>query len=614
MRVHVVFRGGRPRADGNILERLCQALLVGLDASCGHEPAPGASVNYFFPYLERHRYLRWSATPTAAWFTHRESPRRAKAKVAVWDAAAGELGLRLASAPQYARLLAESGPAGLVTPPLDREKFRPAPRAKPARPRVGVSGFIYPTGRKGERLVKLAAEDPRRADGWELVAAGHGWPVPTRQYAWAELERFYQGLDVYWCPSEIEGIGYGPLEALACGVPCVLPLGVGLFDDLGEAPGLYRYRAEDYGDAMLALERAVAEGGDPEALRALTEPFTAEAWVQDHREAFRRLLAGKAAGLDGLVYAPAWARLRGSGSGIARESLFAAAGVEPEHIEKILPPEEPAVVLGGSGASIVDRNPFEAAGVEPRFVNRGPVGTAGIYTVAYGEPARQCVRRLIASARQYAPGLPLCLVSDEPLGAGEDYFVCEPDSDIGARGVKTRIYDLAPSWWERVLYLDADTELTADPAPLLAILEDGWDWLMVPNPAQYHLAAMMRRPDNQDEVAATERLWGTGEFLQYNGGVFAFRRSPATERFCHLWHEEWNRWGKRDQAAFDRALLAQPLRLWTLGKPWNLVDRYGQRDGQTAVWHHPTQARRTVGIVAGRGDSAAAWQAIGVRR
>ena len=47
-------------------------------------------------------------------------------------------------------------------------------------------------------------------------------------------------------------------------------------------------------------------------------------------------------------------------------------------------------------------------------------GRAGVYCVAYGPAARKCAVRLIASVRRYMPGLPVCLVSDTPLGAGED--------------------------------------------------------------------------------------------------------------------------------------------------------------------------------------------------
>jgi len=136
-------------------------------------------------------------------------------------------------------------------------------------------------------------------------------------------------------------------------------------------------------------------------------------------------------------------------------------------------------------------------------------------------------------------------VSDKPLGP-EDIFIPPPDEDIGGRAAKVKIYDLAPSDWQYVAYLDADTEIIAGNDTLWKIVEAGWDMAICKNPGRFHVAREMRRSDNGDECEATFGLIGTDELIQLNGGVFAFQRNDRTRAFFDAWHTEWRRWGKRD--------------------------------------------------------------------
>jgi hypothetical protein len=103
------------------------------------------------------------------------------------------------------------------------------------------------------------------------------------------MQQFYQGLDVYICSSLLEGVGYGPLEALACGVPVVIPRGVGVFDDLPITTGICRYAKGDAADMARALAEALDIVPDREALRATTEMFTDQRWFDDHAAAFATL-------------------------------------------------------------------------------------------------------------------------------------------------------------------------------------------------------------------------------------------------------------------------------------------------------------------------------------
>lgn len=568
MRVHIVTRDW---TSERIIPRLAGALVAGTGWSAGPQIDPRAVVNLAFPYLEMPAARQRGSGLLAAEFSHRETT--VPAKVKAWDALAGAVDLRLTWATLYADMLAPHGLTRTVTPPLDREKFRPAPYTWQPQPAstmvVGVSGWVYKGGRKGEHLV---ARLHREGDalGVAVVATGEGWPCPVKRHTWADLHEFYWHLDAYLVTSTIEGIPYPPLEALASGVPIIVPTGVGMMDELPDLPGIARYPAGDYG-AMVGAIRAIDAARragiiDREALRAATERFTMAAWVGDHVRAVAELVNG------------------------------------PDAAEDDLPaPSAPIVISPATTAPAVPSTPIDFQ------------GKAGVYMVAYGDPARACAERAIASIRRHMPGLPVCLVSDRPLAAGEAVFVEQPDTDVGARGAKTRIYDLAPAEWERVLYLDADTELVAPIDSLFAILADGWDLIFAPNPTKYVLASAMRRPDNGDEMDYTTGLLGTDELVQFNGGVFGFRRSEVTAAFCRGWHEEWQRYGKRDQAALDRVLYAAPLRVWTLSSEFNRIDRYDDPTPRTAIVHHPTQARRHTGRIAGRLDSDEAWMAVGVR-
>ena len=532
MNVHIVCQA---TSGEHVIARLARLLTEQTGWTASIAPDPRAEINYLFPYLEWKRFTDFKSTPTAAWFTHRDEAQ--PGKVPTWHGAAAAVDLRLTSARLYLPELEARGAARLVTPPLDREHFKPGRQVINERPIVGVAGMVYAGGRKGEALVgRLAQARPDVT----FKGAGRGWPPPvrTRYYPPEELPLFYQSLDVFVCAATIEGIPLPPLEAMACGVPVVIPRGVGLLDELPDVPGVYRYPAGDYDGMQAAMDAALDGRGDAEALREATARFTAEAWVSGHVEAFEALLNP------------------------ARE-------VEP------LPEWQ---------------------------------GRSGVYVVAYGSPARTCAETALSSWKAQMPDVPCALASDSPLGL-EDVFIETPDRDIGGRLAKIAIYDNAPSAWQYILYLDADTEVVADVSSLFGFLADGWELVICTNPEKYALARAMLRGDNADESAATWDAMGHDELIQLNGGVFAFRRCARVEAFFRRWHDEWQRWGKRDQGALLRALYAAPLRVLVLGNQWNTVQPYCPPEMTAGILHFPQTARRySKGGFSGRLDSPEAFK------
>lgn len=539
MKAHIIFRD-MPGEDDRVLPRMAGLLAAGLGCTIGSTPAPDTQLIYGLPYLDSRGKTIPAGAKYAAYFTHREDIL--PAKVAIWESEAKRADLRIVTAQQYADALSEYGPTKLIRPPLDREHFKIAPREQNVRLRAGVSGFTYSGGRKGEELLARAIRT-NAGQRFEWTAVGRGWPVETSRLTYGELPDWYASLDIYVCPSLIEGVPYGPLEALACGVPIVIPRGVGLLDELPTMPGIFRYDAGDLhglADALWLASENIA-GLDREALRAVTEPFTAEAWIDGHREAFAEL------------------------------------GIEPSESLK--------------------------RADEARMSQRG------VYVVAYGDPARDCARKLIDNVHEFMPGVPVAVASDTPLPEA-DVNVYHFDADAGGRTAKTKMYELAPREWEHVLYLDADIEVAADISFIFEALADGWEMVCTKDIDSvvedgkvigYDEIWSLFRRDEEEHRLGWEAL-GHDRALQLAGGVIGFRRCEAMHRFLTGWYDEWYRMGRRDQGALIRNYFAQPVKLLVLGNEWNSFTGHFKGESAGVIHHRGGPARRVKRWGAGRMD------------
>lgn len=254
-----------------------------------------ADVYYLSCYLEAGLLRRIAAAPVAAYFTHREEEPPGNEKARLWDRLAETVDLRIVTAALYAQPLAHCGRTVQIPPPVERERFTP-PRSRPKKGRtvVGFSGYTYGNKRKGEDLARLlVASTVGQSMTWR--ASGRGWPVPPTRYLWAQMPAYYQSLDVLVITARVEGVPMPALEALACGVSLVAPCGVGLLDELPDVPGIHRYPAGNPAGLTRALTEAIAARPDvkPEALRAVTEPYTVDAWCRGHAQAISGLVAGE---------------------------------------------------------------------------------------------------------------------------------------------------------------------------------------------------------------------------------------------------------------------------------------------------------------------------------
>jgi predicted O-methyltransferase YrrM len=301
--VNVLCRN--PNED-RIIPRLGRALRDGLGWPLTTAPLKSADAYYLSLYFEG-GLLRGAAAgtkPAGAYFSHREEDAASAGKARVFDEMAARLALRVVTAAMYARMLAPCGPTVQVPPPVERERFT-IPKVRNKILVAGFSGYTYGNGRKGEELARKLFARKRPPGGGSNVtwrASGRGWPVKTTRYLWAQMPAFYQSLDVLVVTALVEGVPMPALEALSCGVSLVAPRGVGLLDELPDTPGIHRYERGNAGDLARAFDEALAlrPDVDREALRAVTEPYTAEAWCEGHRRAFAALLDG-GGGLNGTL-------------------------------------------------------------------------------------------------------------------------------------------------------------------------------------------------------------------------------------------------------------------------------------------------------------------------
>jgi hypothetical protein len=553
LRVNVVCRNWK---EDRVLPRFGRYLADGLGWTLTAAPDMHADIIYLMGYFETQVCPTWPRVPVASLFTHREEEPPGNEKARLFDAVAKRVQLRVAMSKVYADPLSRFGPTIQPALPVERDRFTIADQPGNRRhPIIGLSGFTYKNRRKGNDLVGALVKSPV-GQRVEWTASGRGWPVPTKGYSWADMPQFYQDLDVLVCTSRVEGGPMTVLEALACGVRVVIPRAVGILDELPDVAGIYRYKCGDLGSLLAALEAAAfpAKPVDREALRAVTARYTVAAWCDDHAREFERAFG--------------------------QPTIDAGIAEQP--------------------AEVIDVRHLEFA----RPIVRGTGSTRGIYVVAFGDPARTCALRMMQSAKRHMPDIPIALCASKRIGP-EDVLIVQPDSDVGGRRAKLRAYELAPAEWQSVLYLDADTEIVAPVYTLFQWVEDGWEFVICRDVGE--TLHSFQRKNNLPELAQVEQAVGTLYALQFNGGVWAFKRCEAVKTFMESWRREWEVHAQRDQGALIRALYAHPLRIWVLGNEWNKFPKYTPNVETAGILHYPGDARRWEGKLPGRIDGADAW-------
>jgi len=181
----------------------------------------------------------------------------------------------------------------------------------------------------------------------------------------------------------------------------------------------------------------------------------------------------------------------------------------------------------------------------------------GVVFVATGaEKYLELAGRAAASVKKHCPGLAVDLFTDAP----RTIPVFDRIHVLADPWFRSKIDGLLQSRFERTLYMDADMIVLADMRDIFEVL-DRFDVALVHdwyrNSPLHH--TFWRKP-----LPAA--------FPQFNGGLLAIRRSPATTAFL----EDWKAAVKatdtgRDQISLRELLWDSDLRIATMPEEYNLL-------------------------------------------
>jgi hypothetical protein len=224
----------------------------------------------------------------------------------------------------------------------------------------------------------------------------------------------------------------------------------------------------------------------------------------------------------------------------------------------------------------------------------------GVLYLALGERYHQETIASVTSLRRYGYRGAIRVVTDDQAWM-PPHLECETvrvpvvGDGFATRYYKTQLFRFA---YSTTLFLDSDAIPIGDIEPI---------WQCLGN-SDVALAADLR-PTIGELIARDrgDRRW-TEEFdlmirlgltahAFYNSGVMMFRKTSAVQDLFALWHDEWQRFGGRDQMALTRALAVTAARVQALPIIWNVPARdfASIRDAQDAgakVLHFFSSNRR----------------------
>lgn len=203
---------------------------------------------------------------------------------------------------------------------------------------------------------------------------------------------------------------------------------------------------------------------------------------------------------------------------------------------------------------------------------------SGVVYVATGAAYVQEARDATVRLKKFNPGLPVCLVTDQPSEpAFWDELVLIENPHFGFRDKV--LMGLCP--FERFLFLDTDTTVLADIAELFELL------------SRFDFAGHQLFEGHDCPVEGIPDA-----FPEFNTGVLGFRRSPALSGFFQAWLANYdafyalNRDGNyhysnaSDQKSLRKTVYESGLRIAILGPEFNFTPHHVDfACGQVRILH-----------------------------
>lgn len=184
----------------------------------------------------------------------------------------------------------------------------------------------------------------------------------------------------------------------------------------------------------------------------------------------------------------------------------------------------------------------------------------GVVYVAYGKNAREQCAASIRALRKVNPGLPVRVHGEGSYFDASTIVV--PQEDPGGRWTKLYLDLLSP--YEYTVYLDADTRPRLGLGHLLRPLYEGWEMVITASVNQGD--ACLDHLDDDERIAV---LSADENPLQWQAGVFSFRKTARVHDLFMAWRRHWQTFRKHDQGALILALRECPVRMWVMGHDWN---------------------------------------------
>jgi len=195
----------------------------------------------------------------------------------------------------------------------------------------------------------------------------------------------------------------------------------------------------------------------------------------------------------------------------------------------------------------------------------------GAIWIAYGRPALREVRRAIETYQEFlnlepSTAAPVALICEALTPLKNVQHIIREDISWGARQTKVMLDLISP--FDYTLYMDADTRVKSTAIfQGFEILKAGWDMVMAPS---YRQGSDIFGHIDQTERKYTFSTLSSAQAIQFQAGVMWFSKSSRVASLFEAWREEWNRFKVHDQAALARAIDKVPVRIWVLGKDWNM--------------------------------------------